>query len=926
MYVDAIYDYRKNIVNVVERINGERIFVEYKPAHTLYYAHPSGQYKDIFGDSVRRFVTTDLNKFRAEKESLLNKGKYICESDVRIEFRTLSDHYKGADTPVLNVGFFDIETDWDDERGYSEAVDAFNPITAITIYKSHTKELITLALRPHTVTQEEAFELEREFENTEIYDYDDEANMLLRFLEIIQDIDVFTGWNSEIYDIPYVVNRIKRLLGEDAARLFCLWDKEPIEKEVLSFGRPRQTYDFPGRPHLDYQNLYKKHNTQQLHSYRLDFVSEMEVGANKTKYEGTLDDLYKKDFRLFIEYNRTDVILLVKIDAKRKFLDLSNQVAHDNCVFLKTTMGSVALVEQAIINSIHEFGMVAPDRKIKIDDLEDIKDEEDELSWYYDDDSDDDEDEKKPVVGAYVAVPKVGIHNDIGCIDINSLYPSCIRALNMSPETLIGQLVPEYTDNYINSRIASLPKNKRAEAWEGIFACLEYTMIMEEDTEHPIKVAYEDGREVIKTGKEWYNFIFNPVNKVCVSANGTLFRTDQDGIIPMLLARWYSERKMLQGKEKEYTKKLEDPNLTPEQIEEYTYWESFWNQRQQAKKILLNSLYGALLNEALRFHDARLGKSVTLTGRSIVKHMNSEINRIIAGEYDYKGEAIFYSDTDSSYFSAYPFKDKFSDETMPWNRDNVIILYDAISDMVNESFPPFMDKAFNTGLERGAVIQGGRELVASKTLFIRKKKYAALMYDKEGKRLDADGKHGKLKVMGLDLKRADTPKYMQVFLEEILTGVLTDVPTEELYEKIKQFRREFTDKVGWEKGSPKAIKKFSEFVVRFERGIKGTIPSHVKAGIQWNRLCDIHEDRFVMRCGDGTKVIVCQLKKNSMGIDRIAYPIDEPHLPEWFKELPFNHDAMEQTIVDKKLDNLIGVLEWDMPRTKDLAADEFFVF
>jgi DNA polymerase elongation subunit (family B) len=922
MYVDALFDRKTDTILVAERVNGVREFVEYRPEHTLYYYHPSGSSRSIFGDPLKKFVTNDMFKFNNELKRLQDKGTQIFESDVNPVFRSLGKHYKGVDSPVLNVAFFDIETDFHKERGFADPKDPFNAVTAITVYFSHTEKMHTLVLKPPTVDTEEAFKICADFEDTELYI--NEVDLLKRFLEMIDDVDVFTGWNSETYDIPYTVNRIERLLGKEALAALCLWDKLPRERIVMKFNKEYQTFDFPGRPHLDYLELYKKHNPQQLHSYKLDFVSEHEVGANKTKYTGTLDDLYKKDFRLFIEYNRTDVGLLVKIDKKKKFLDLANQVAHDNGVVLRTTMGSVALVEQAILNEIHEMGLVAPNRRVEEEEIEDLSDDTD---GFYDDEDDDDgeDDGKKPVVGAYVAVPKVGIQTDIGCIDINSLYPSCIRALNMSPETLAGQFIPTYTDAFINERLAVLPKNKKADAWEGVFFCKEYGLIMDEDTEHPITLEALDGRHITKTGKEWYEFIFNPANHVCITANGTLFKTDKDGIIPALLARWYSQRKEMQKNERKYTDLLKDPDLGEDQRKEYKFLEGFWNQRQQARKILLNSLYGALLNEGLRFYDARLGKSVTLTGRSIVKHMNSKINEIITGVYDYKGDAIFYSDTDSSYFSAYHFRDQYL--PLEWNRDNVIDIYDMISDMVNESFPGFMNKAFNTSMERGGVIKGGRELVASKTLFIRKKKYAALMYDKEGDRYDLDGKPGKLKAMGLDLKRADTPSYMQDFLKDILMGVLTDTPIDDLYERTKRFREEFVDKDGWEKGTPKAIKSFSDFLKRFETGdTSKTIPGHVRAGINWNRMCDVYDDRFAMRCTDGTKVIMCALKKNALGMERIAYPIDEPHLPDWFKELPFDHEAMEETIIDKKLDNLIGVLEWDINKTKNFMAEDLFVF
>ncbi len=439
--------------------------------------------------------------------------------------------------------------------------------------------------------------------------------------------------NSEGYDVPYLVNRIRRdkSLGNDALKKLCLWGQTPREREYTKFGKTFKTYEFVGRVHLDYLLLYQKHNTQQQHSYRLDYIGEIEVGENKTPYEGTLDDLYKKDFRRFIEYNRQDVMILVKIDQKRKFIELANQIAHANCVLLKTTMGSVALVEQAIINEMHKMGFIVPDRKPK---------EDDKGGGGGDDDEDED---RTPVVGAYVATPKFGLNYEIGCVDINSLYPSTIRALNMSPETIIGQVRQDETMALIEQRIRD--GVKRADAWEGIFMTLE-VQHMHDRSDDMLTVEFEDGRVVEMTGAQLYDYVFDPANHVCITANGTLFRTDKDGMIPLLLGTWYAERKQLQAKAKEFSKKAKEAT-EPDVKKDAEYWATFWDQRQLSRKILLNSLYGALLNEGLRFFDERLGQSTTLTGRSIVRHMNAQINKVVTGEYDYRGRAITYADTDS---------------------------------------------------------------------------------------------------------------------------------------------------------------------------------------------------------------------------------------------------------------------------------------
>ena len=364
----------------------------------------------------------------------------------------------------------------------------------------------------------------------------------------------------------------------------------------------------------------------------------------------------------------------------------------------------------------------------------------------------------------------------------------------------------------------------------------------------------------------------------------------------------------------------------------------FWDKRQLVKKINLNSLYGAILNPGCRFFDQRIGQSVTLTGRTITKHMASVTNQIMTGEYDHQGKSIIYGDTDSVYFSAYPMvKQDVKSGALPWTKESVIELYDNVAEEVNKSFPSFMQKATNVPRENGEIIKGGREMVASKGLFITKKRYAALIYDLEGNRQDVD-KPGKLKAMGLDLKRSDTPDFVQDFLSDILLQVLTGVDKKEILGAIQEFKRKFADRPGWEKGTPKRVNNLTKYVQDIEKykratarmgngGANGKIkkpvmPGHVRASINWNTMRDAYKDLYSLPIMDGQKVIVCKLKANPMNFTSIAYPIDELNIPRWFKELPFDHDGMEQSIIDQKVSNLMSELGWDLESTKTSTVFE----
>jgi DNA polymerase elongation subunit (family B) len=869
-YVDALYDRAHDRIHVVERVNNQRVYREYPANYVFYYDDPRGKFRSIYDTPVSRFSSRNNKEFR--KEVRMHSSKKIYESDINPIFRCLEDNYKGQDGPKLHTAFFDIEVDFDPLRGFSPVSDPFNPVTAISVYMDWLDQIVTLAVPPRHISMDTAREIAAEFDNC--FMFEKEADMLNTFLDVIEDADILTGWNSEGYDIPYTVNRITRVLSKDDTRRMCLWNQFPKQRMFERFGAENETFDLVGRVHMDYMQLYRKYTYEERHSYALDAIGEYEEIGRKTAFEGTLDQLYNQNFKTFIDYNRQDTMLISKLDKKLRFLSLANTLAHENTVLLQTTMGAVAVTEQAIIVEAHERGMIVPNRKERLSD------------------------EDTQAAGAYVAYPKKGLHDWIGSIDINSLYPSAIRALNMGPETIVGQLRPIMTDRLITDKITR--GDSFAAAWEGLFASLEYTAVMEQQRGTEITIDWQNGEETVHSAAEIWHLVFDSNQPWILSANGTIFTYEKKGIIPGLLERWYAERKEMQKKAKEYEGK-DDVQF------------EYWDKRQLVKKINLNSLYGAILNPGCRFFDKRIGQSTTLGGRTIAKHMDAYVNECITGEYDHTGKSIIYGDTDSCYFSAWPMLEKeVAEGRMDWSAETCIALYNSIADQVNDSFPGFMEQAFHCPREMGSVIRGGREIVARTGLFITKKRYAVLYIDKENKRVDVNGKPGKVKAMGLDLKRSDTPVIIQEFLSEILNKVLTGTQREEIVARIREFKYIFMERPGWEKGSPKRVNNLTKYRKEEERLGKANMPGHVRAAMNWNNLRRMNSDNYSMQIVDGMKTIVCKLKGNALGWTSIGYPTDEMHLPQWFKDLPFDDGGMEATVVDQKIDNLLGVLGWDL--------------
>lgn len=311
--------------------------------------------------------------------------------------------------------------------------------------------------------------------------------------------------------------------------------------------------------------------------------------------------------------------------------------------------------------------------------------------------------------------------------------------------------------------------------------------------------------------------------------------------------------------------------------------------------------------------------------------MSAKINEIVEGEYDYLGRSIIYNDTDSAYFTAYPMlKDQIERGEVEWTKESCIALYDAIADQVNDSFPGFMEQAFHCPRKNGSIIKAGRELIGDRALFIVKKRYAINIFDKEGKRKDINGETGEVKATGLDLKRADTPKYVQEFLLKVLKMILAGEQRDTVIDVIKSFKRHLAEQDPWTLGSPRSVNKLTYYEESLKNSKTGkfTMPGHARAALNYNYLRKMNSDQYSQQIVDGMKIVVCQLKSNPLDFTSVAVPVDQHRLPEWFTELPFDVKTMEYTLVDKKIENLLGVLDWKLENDIDTnsAFTDLFSF
>lgn len=671
MYIDA-----KQIggrIFVAERTeDGTRNIKTHLPPYTFYYSDPQGTHRSIKGDRLNKHRSYKYPEYKRALDAQIGRGCEIFESDVSPVFRLLEERYPGDQGPDLNISFLDIEVDKDPKRGFASVNNPYAAVNAITVYNKWNDEAITIMVPPENLTMEECRKLldgelfqdaegnlvterpdnddfEPMVESDGYYLVENEAILLELFLDVIEDADVLSGWNSTFFDIPYLMHRIRHVLGgesiakiaaekdwesyspSDESRVwidrFNLFPCEPSLRPVEHFGTTEKTYQLHGRIHLDYLELYRKFTYEELHSYTLDFILQHEVNQTKVAYEGSLDQLYRWDFRRFTAYNRQDTMGLSDIDDKRKMIALANSMAHMAGVTMDKVMGSVAIIEQAILKTLHKQNLVCFDRVEKEKDL--------------------------PVPGAYVVNPEKGSYDWVCSYDFNSLYPTVIRIINISPETLIGQFDPGETHDRWFELFAEYDDSART--WGQFTGALEYHRIMGDqeeierhgitwDPDHHLTLHIEDENESITLpASQWREVLAE--NGWSVSANGTVFDLSREGIVTQCMEGWYAERAAFKKKAAALFKKadkIEDEEEKAKVLEEAQYYDMV----QLVKKIFLNSTYGAYLNRFFRFYDPRLGASVTLSGRVMTKHMIKEVARIMTGNYDeQERRAVIYGDS-----------------------------------------------------------------------------------------------------------------------------------------------------------------------------------------------------------------------------------------------------------------------------------------
>lgn len=588
MYISAIYNKRTDTVDVWERNEyGIRVKRSHSAPYYMYQYDPAGTFKSMTGLPCKKIEVESQSELDHLTIAIPYKQRF--ESDFTPIDRILMDVYSKQNVPTLNIGFFDIEVDYDPAIGFSSVKKPYAPINAITVYSTFESKFITLAVPPKSWNKC----LPESLKNVMLFK--SEKEMLNKFLEIIHPIDILSGWNSEFFDIPYIAKRIELVLGESAISRLS-FENAPLprwsEKERFKNAKSKDpVLIMQSRIHLDYMQLFRKFNLTPRQSYSLNAIGLDELNVPKIDYPGTLADLYNNDFELFLEYNIHDVRLVRDIDSKLKYINLANQMIHMASVNFDAIFGSVHLIDSAIITYAHNvLNVVVIDRQSRPD--------------------------NEKVEGALVVTPKPGKYRYIGSVDLNSLYPNTIRSIGLSPEKIVGQ--------FIDTELAwnCISRGFKGESLNDVV--LKFTLDSDIGKIYELNVS-----EIVDLLKE---------NKWSVSGYGTILDQGNGiGILPSVLGYWFKGRKELQAEKKKYSKLADQAKRDGDIIkyEEYQKLAEYYDMLQGVRKVLLNSTYGALLNAYMRFGDPRLGASTTYTGRQISTHMINTISSILTSDDNY---------------------------------------------------------------------------------------------------------------------------------------------------------------------------------------------------------------------------------------------------------------------------------------------------
>ncbi len=825
-----------------------RLKIDYEPQLYLPARKGNGTHKSLDGIDLvpKRFDgIREARDYVKQFEDVAGGTKIY--GNTRFEYAFIAEQHSEMvdwDADKVSIGVVDIEVG--SENGFPDPYLANEPITAIAI----------TYLGGHTYVMGCGDYTNDDPDNVTYFKCRDEWSLCKKFLDIWTRMtpDVITGWNTKFFDIPYLVNRFRKILGEDDTKKLSPWNYITERKTIIN-GRQLIAYSFVGVESLDYIELYKWYapGGKSQESYRLDNIAQVELGEGKISYDeyDNLHALYRLNFQKFIEYNIKDVKLILKLEDKLKLLELALTLAYDTkCnyedVFAQTRMWD-ALTYSYLLNR----GIIVPPREVQ--------------------------DKDAAFEGAYVKDPQVGMHNYIASFDLNSLYPHLMMQYNISPETLIE------------------PENYTPEMREVLSQGVSVDKLL--------KCQIDTSR----------------LEDVTITPNGQFFRTDKIGFLPAMMEEMYQDRKkfkkMMLTAQQEYENEKDESKKYD--IEKRV---ARFNNLQLAKKVSLNSAYGALGSQYFRIYDLRMALGVTTAGQLSIRWIEAKINKYMnkllsTDDVDY----VIASDTDSIYLRLGDLVNKVYgvDGVVKMPAQKVIEFMDRVCE---DKLQPYIDKSYeelaNYVHAYAQKMQMKREGLSDKGVWTAKKRYILNVYNNEG----VQYAEPHMKVMGLEMIKSSTPSAIREKMKASIKLMMTGTE-QEVQDFIAKFRQEFKTLPAEEISFPRGLNGLSTYsdpVMMFKKGT----PIHVRGAIVYNHYLkqkDLTKKYPLIQEGEKLKFTYLKMP-NHFKNDVISFP---SRIPKEFElDNYIDYDVQFDKAFLEPISVILRCMNWSAEKTNSL--EDFF--
>jgi len=789
------------------------------------------KYQTLNGEYVEEVQPGSVRDCREFIKKYENVENFKIFGNTQYIYQYISEMYPEDevkfDITKIKVTTLDIEVA--SENGFPDVESASEEVLLITIQDYSSKQIRTWGMGPFQNKQK----------NVIYKSFTNERDLLMDFINwwMVEENtpEVVTGWNIELYDIPYLVRRLDRVLGEKLMKRMSPWGLV-TEDEIYIAGRKNISYDVGGITQLDYLNLYKKFTYKAQESYRLDYIAEVELGQKKLDHSeyDTFKDFYTKGWQKFVEYNIVDVELVDRMEDKMKLIELAITMAYDAKANYADVFSQVRMWDTIIYNYLKKRNIVIPP-----------KERSDKDSKY---------------AGAYVKEPIPGKYDWVVSFDLNSLYPHLIMQYNISPETLL-------------------------------------------DERHP-------SVNVDKILNEQLNFELYKDYAVC--ANGAMYRKDVRGFLPELMEKIYNERVIFKKKmlaaEQEY-EKTKNKQLLKEIAR--------CNNIQMARKIQLNSAYGAIGNQYFRYFKLANAEAITLSGQVSIQWIMNSVNRYLnkvlkSGDVDY----VIASDTDSLYVNMGPLV-----ETVFKGREKTTQSIVSFLDKVCQvEFEKYIESSYQkladyvNAYDQKMFMK--RECIAERGIWTAKKRYILSVWDSEGVRYEEP----KLKIKGIEAIKSSTPAPCRKMLKDSFK-ILMSGTEKDVIEYIDKCREEFKKLPPEQIAFPKSasdVRKYhsSSTIYAFKT------PFHIRGALLFNHY--IKEKKLTNKyslINNGEKIKYIYLKTpNIIRENVIAFIQEFPRELGLDKYIDYELQ-FQKSFVDP-LKSVLDAIGWNVEKTVNL--DLFF--